>query len=81
MHFNEHGGGSYWFYMIPMTIFVISAITVVIVVLLRSSGKQGKVLGHHEHGEKILAERYAKGEIDNEEYSKRLKTLRDNVSK
>lgn len=41
----------------------------------------GPDTGHHEPAERVLADRYARGEIDDEEYRHRLETLRGDLSR
>jgi len=83
MYWYGHGMGWAWGWGLMM--FVFWALVVVAVVLLirhfsRAGGRPPS--GPHSYGtpppsaEQLLAERYARGEIDDEEYRRRLATLR-----
>ena len=59
---------------------VVAGLAVVAVVLLvrHTSGTPtpARVLPHHEPAEEVLAERYARGDIDDTEYQRRIALLR-----
>ncbi|WP_235465941.1 SHOCT domain-containing protein [Streptomyces platensis] len=66
-----------------ISVFLFLALLFVIALLIvralgRSSPTRGEPPAHRggPHAEQILAERYARGEIDEEEYRRRLATLR-----
>ncbi len=64
-HWNDHDGD--WFPFFPLIpLFFIGIWVVVIVTLRRRWAGDG-----HRNGESVLAERYARGEIDEEEYRQR----------
>lgn len=63
-----YGGG----FMILWWVLVIAGIAALVKWLLASSGKQG---GDTRHTLDILDERYARGEIDREEYEKKRRDL------
>ena len=71
-HFGPHGGGFGWFGAFRLVFWVL-VIAGVFFLLRRRPGK-----GNEERtGESLLAERYAKGEISEEEYRQRLTVLRE----
>jgi len=68
-----------WFLGPVMMILFLAAVIVVVVLLLRWLGALGHGGGHH-HGAgnralDILKERYARGDIDKEEFEERRRTL------
>jgi putative membrane protein len=69
-HWRHHGDG--WFPFFPL---VFIAIWIVVVVSFRRRWRRGWAYRHT--GESILAERYARGEIDEAEFRGRRKVLRD----
>jgi putative membrane protein len=77
---NGLSGWGYALMIIGMVIFW-ALIGAGIVALIRYSGKSGSAIPNtppQQHGpspQQILAERYARGEIDEEEYIRRTKTL------
>ena len=80
--YGRHGGGWAWLAM-SVSIFLFLALLFVIALLIvralgRSGPSQGEPPGNRSGPgpEQILAERYARGEIDEEEYRRRLATLR-----
>jgi putative membrane protein len=58
--------------MIPFWALVIYGV----IWLVRSSGRDDRTFGPTVTPEDVLAERFARGEIDEEEYRRRLETLR-----
>ena len=70
------GGGwgwSGWLFMtLTMLVFWGAIAWIVVTLVRRSSGSRGAA----PSAEQILAERFARGEIDAEEYRRRLETLR-----
>ncbi|MEV5379345.1 SHOCT domain-containing protein [Streptomyces nondiastaticus] len=84
MFWYDHGGGWGLFAMTVSMVLFWALIITVAVLLFRTLARPpqssqhtgwhpGPPPGHAEH---ILAERYARGEIDEEEYARRLATLR-----
>lgn len=80
--YGRHGGGWAWLAM-SISIFLFLALLFVIALLIvRALGRSAPARGEPPvtrggpAAEQILAERYARGEIDEEEYSRRLATLR-----
>jgi putative membrane protein len=77
MYWNGMGGWGYVFMALSLLLFWGLVITG-IVVLVRRFGGSTLTRGQSSSAnpEQILAERYARGEIDDEEYRRRLDTLR-----
>ena len=69
----NHGDGPGWWVIFPLTWLLIVATVVTLVVV--SARRRGRLSGQRA-GERRLAERYAAGEIDEQEYRARLATLR-----
>lgn len=72
-----YGWGGWWMWLWPL--FLIIFVVIVIWLLAkgaRSRGGGGGIQPHRQTPEDILKERYARGEIDHEEYRKRLEELR-----
>ncbi|MGH3368050.1 MAG: SHOCT domain-containing protein [Nocardioidaceae bacterium] len=67
------GGPGEWWPVFPIFWLVIAAVVVTTFVL--TARRRGRLSGQRA-GERRLAERYAAGEIDVEEYRSRLSTLR-----
>ncbi|MFJ8017765.1 SHOCT domain-containing protein [Streptomyces sp. NPDC096339] len=84
MYWNDHMGAWGWFAMSLTTLVVwalIVAAGVVLVRTLRHDGAAGPAAPAPRadsagEAEPLLAERYARGEIDDEEYERRLAVLR-----
>jgi putative membrane protein len=73
MHWWDGWGGAHMMGMGLFWLFVLVALVVLVVWLLRSSGTARGAL---PSAEEMLRERYARGEIDAEEYRERLAELR-----
>ncbi len=76
MHWDGDGMGAGWWVlmMVLMVIFWILVASAVFVFFRRSSG------GTQQHGAlEILDERFARGEIDHEEFEARRRTLRESA--
>lgn len=77
------GGGYGWFFGPIMMIVFIAVTVVVIVLIVRWLGATGHPMSHQAYGPPgktpldILKERYARGEIDKEEFEERRKVLGD----
>ncbi|MFJ3175304.1 SHOCT domain-containing protein [Streptomyces roseus] len=89
MYWNGHGMGAWgWFAMSLTTLIVwtlIVAATVLVVRALRRDGADdhratAPYRASDRGAERLLAERFARGEIDDEEYSRRLAVLRSHAS-
>ncbi|MFB6614288.1 SHOCT domain-containing protein [Streptomyces sp. NPDC085524] len=83
MYWNDHMGAWGWFAMSLTTLLVwglIAAAAVLVVRALRRDGAAGRAwvpdAPSAGEAESLLAERYARGEIDDEEYERRLAVLR-----
>ncbi|HCU93406.1 MAG TPA: hypothetical protein DHU96_12005 [Actinobacteria bacterium] len=82
MYWYGHGMG--WGYGLMMISFLVfwALVIVAIVLLVRHFGRAGQQPGPAPHApptttaEQLLAERFARGDIDEEEYQRRLNTLR-----
>ena len=70
-HWHDHDGD--WFPFFPLIPLFFIGVWVVVIVTLRRRwlGASG-----HRTGESVLAERYARGEIDEGEYRQRRQVLR-----
>ena len=82
-HTHMWGGGYSWFFGPIMMIVFIAVTVVVIVLIVRWLGGTGHVPSHQAYGPPgktpldILKERYARGEIDKDEFEERRKVLGD----
>lgn len=88
MYWYGHGmSGWAWFWMTVGNVVFWAVIIVVLVLLFRAVTRTGPYVGGHPGwgnppppsspgAEQILTERYARGEIGEEEYQRRLATLR-----
>jgi putative membrane protein len=66
------GGGGWWIWGTLMMIVAIALIAVVVWLIARNSRADD---GRSSSARDILSERYARGEIDSEEYEERLSKL------
>ncbi|WP_225754388.1 SHOCT domain-containing protein [Actinotalea sp. Marseille-Q4924] len=61
-------------------LLVVAGAVLIVVAVVRATGSRttsaGDVAARPPRAEEILAERYARGEIDKDEYQERLRTLR-----
>ncbi|MDH3233845.1 MAG: SHOCT domain-containing protein [Alphaproteobacteria bacterium] len=82
-HMHMWGGGYGWFFGPIMMIAFIAVTVIVIVLIVRWLGGTSHASLHPAHGPlgktpiDILKERYARGEIDKEEFEERRKVLGD----
>lgn len=82
-YYGQHmwsSGGHGWFFGPIMMIVFIAVAVVVVVLLVRWLGGPGHSAAHHLHPSTkapldILKERFARGEIDKEEFEERRKVL------
>jgi len=72
---GDHMGGGWWWVMGIGWLVFLAAIVVIVVLLVRQSGNRGGS-GARSRPEDLLAERLARGEIDEEEYRRRRDALR-----
>ncbi|MER7010257.1 SHOCT domain-containing protein [Saccharopolyspora sp. NPDC000359] len=77
MHYWDGYGPSMWgmAVMAVSTVLFWALIIVAIIALVRYLGRSGRGEQSTASAEQILAERYARGEIDDEEYRRRLQAL------
>jgi putative membrane protein len=73
-HDDHMGGGGWWLWGMLMMIVVLAAIGVVVWLIVRSEHTGGG--GTTRSPRDILNDRYARGEIDTEEYEERISKLR-----
>ena len=81
MWYGSNGGWGGWLLMtIAMVLFWALIITAVVLIVryLVSQRPTGTSAGSARTPEEVLAERYARGEIDDDEYRRRLALLRQN---
>ena len=81
MHMWDWGFGGGWFIMLFFWLIIIAVVIVVIVLVVNSAKQnQGRSLSiHSEQGSALekVKERYAKGEINREEYKQMREDLKD----
>ncbi len=70
------GGNLLWLGPIIMILFWILIIVGIVWLVRMAMGKRGSWRGFDNEAERILKERYAKGEIDAKEYDERMKNIR-----
>ncbi len=76
MMWLDHGIGPWGYVLMSLNMLVFWGLIVTgIVLLVRYLGRSGSAAGPGS-AERILAERYARGEIDEQEYRQRLSVLR-----
>jgi putative membrane protein len=79
-HFHHHdmmgGGGWRWLWGMLMMIFVLAGFALVVFLIARSVLLGRPSGGGAQSARDILNERYARGEIDTDEYEHRLSKLR-----
>lgn len=85
MHWSNDGGnlgaGGYALMTLMMVVFV-GLVIAGIMAVIRCTGTRQPPIAQPGHStpETILADRFARGEIDNDEYRQRMDSLRVNVS-
>lgn len=74
------GGGAGWGWGLIMTLVWVGLILAIVLLVVRSSpgSSPGGVGRDRRDAEDVLAERFARGEIDVEEYERRREVLRRN---
>jgi putative membrane protein len=76
--FNDHmmngGGGGRWVWGVLIMVVMLGIVALVVWLIVRSS--HGNAGGHSSSAREILSERFARGEIDADEYHDRLNKLR-----
>ena len=77
MYFGDHMSGWAWVFMGFGSVLLWTALIICVVALVRYvSGNNRLGSGGHKSAEELLAQRFARGEIDEADYRQRLK-LRD----
>ena len=71
-----HYGGWYWPMAAMMVGWLILILVIVGAVWLAANRSRAQPHDRHEYARRILGERYARGEMDTEEYHRRLDALR-----
>ena len=81
MHMWDWGFGGGWIFMLFIWLIIIAVVAVVIVLIVNSTKQsQGRSSDiHSEQGSAVekVKERYAKGEIDREEYKQMMEDLKE----
>jgi putative membrane protein len=75
-HDNGLGAGQWLAMAALMLVFTAVVVGVLVVLLRRPAGSHAGPAAPHDDAERILAERFARGEIDEAEYVRRRDTLR-----
>jgi putative membrane protein len=70
----DGGGAGWWVWGVPMMVLMLGIVALVVWLILRSSHMSAG--GHSSSAREILSERFARGEIDADEYHDRLSKLR-----
>jgi putative membrane protein len=73
MHWDGGWGWGDWFGMVAMMLFAVALVAVTVIVVVRAGVSRP---GVRRDAEDLLADRYARGEIERDEYADRLRTLR-----
>jgi putative membrane protein len=74
--YDHWDNGHPWLWMLLMMLVLVAALTVAAYVLIRSTRQQPQVPTPPDQAARILDERFARGEIDAEEYATRRDLLR-----
>ena len=78
MYFGDHMSGWAWVFMGFGSVLLWTALIIGVVALVRYvSGTNRLGSGGHKSAEELLAQRFARGEIDEAEYRQRLAVLAD----
>lgn len=82
MYYWNHNGMGGWVWLVAsLSAILFWALIVLLIVLLVRTMRHGPVTRHDgvsmPSPEQVLAERFARGEIDEEEYRRRLEVLRE----
>ncbi len=75
-HGHMWGGGAHWIIGPIMMVLFVAAIVAVVVLMVRWLGGAGGARGSRS-AQDIIEERFARGEIDKDEFEQRRQTLRD----
>jgi uncharacterized membrane protein len=76
MHYWNDGYDAWW-WMIPMTVFMLGVVGVVVWALVHATRTEPTASPKAPRPEEVLEQRLAAGEIDTAEYRERLDALRD----
>lgn len=76
MYWDNGMNGWGFLFMTLIALVLLGLIVSAIVFTLRQTGSRPQIMPPGDDPRQILAERYARGEIDEEEYRRRLDTLR-----
>lgn len=82
MWYGDSMGGWGYLFMTMSSLAFVALMIAAIVALVRYSGRTGQQTGGPHYWstpEQLLAERFARGDIDADEYQRRLETLRANI--
>jgi putative membrane protein len=79
MYYGDHMNGWGWFAMSVGTILFWGLVITAIVLLVRNINKAARPSQSPRTPEQLLAERFARGEIDETEYQQRLATLQEHA--
>jgi len=77
MYFGDHMSGWAWVFMGFGSVLFWAALIIGIVALVRHLSGSNQLGGGRTTAEELLAQRFARGEIDEAEYRQRLATLAD----
>lgn len=77
MYWDDHMNGWAYAFMAIGSVLFLALIIAVVFIAVRYLGPRTRPADGRATAEQILAERYARGEIDEEEYRRRLRALRD----
>ena len=69
-----------WWWIVPMMVFMLVVVGVIVWALANATRPTAISQPPARSPEDILAERFARGEIDSSDYHERLAALRDHVS-
>ncbi len=70
------GGGHWWAWLIGVVVLVLIVVLIVFVVMRMSAPSAAAPRSDRPSAEDLLAERFARGEIDEDEYRRRRDALR-----
>jgi putative membrane protein len=82
MDWNDHHDGTGWMWVVvALLVVLVIAVTVLLVRHFAGAGSAGPARREYDDGrrsaEGVLAERFARGEIDDDEYRRRRTALRE----
>ncbi len=76
MHWYDGGWGMSGGAMVLWTLVIVAVVIVLVLFVARSGGSSQRPRSLSDSPEEILKKRYARGEIDRDEYEQRLNDLR-----